>query len=426
MREALLLGIDVGSTTVKIVVLDANGGFRAGRYTRAHGRPRQTLLLAAESVAAELGLDLSELEARVTAVGCTGSGGRPVSDVIGGTHINELVAQTRAVGEYHPSARTVIELGGQDSKFLSVCWDENLGKMMLVDMAMNSVCAAGTGAFLDQQAERLGISIENEFATIALQSETPARIAGRCTVFAKSDMIHLQQQGTPLADILAGLALALARNFKVVIGHGKPFTPPVVFQGGVAYNKAVARAFEEVLKLQAGSLIIPQHPQFMAAIGCALIADDEARAGHAPPFHGLDRLRTWLHQSEYVRQQMKPLAAADAAAAMMSAQPSLHTNGHFNLRVPAFVGIDVGSITTKVAVIDEAGDVLARQIPIDARPAARSGARRFGRGRRRSCRTCHRGRSGHNRLGSLPNRQFCRGRRRTLRDYRPSARRRGH
>ncbi len=98
----------------------------------------------------------------------------------------------------------------------------------------------GDGAFLDQQAERLGIAIDGEFAEIAMRSENPARIAGRCTVFAKSDMIHLQQTGTPLEDILAGLSMALARNFKSVIGKGKAFTPPVVFQGGVAYNRAVA------------------------------------------------------------------------------------------------------------------------------------------------------------------------------------------
>ena len=113
--------------------------------------------------------------------------------------------------------------------------------MVLVDFAMNTLCAAGTGAFLDQQAERLGIRIDGEFARLALASQRPARVAGRCTVFAKSDMIHLQQEGTPLDDILAGLCLALARNFKSVIGKGKRFTPPILFQGGVARNAAVAR-----------------------------------------------------------------------------------------------------------------------------------------------------------------------------------------
>ncbi|MFO7634061.1 MAG: acyl-CoA dehydratase activase [Caldilinea sp.] len=362
MNTNLLLGIDIGSTTTKVVTLEADGRFLAGRYERSHGRPRQTLLRAAESLAAELGLSIDQFEARLIAVGCTGSGSRPVSDRIGGLHVNELVAQTRAVGEYHPQARTIIELGGQDSKFLAVRWDDNLGKMVIEDMAMNSLCAAGTGAFLDQQAERLGISIERDFAALALQSENPARIAGRCTVFAKSDMIHLQQNGTPLSDILAGLALALARNFKSVIGRGKPFTPPVIFQGGVAYNQAVTRAFTHLFRLQPGELIIPDHRQFMAAIGCALLAADEAQAGRGSRFHGMSALRVWLYQSEYVRSQLEPLSVADATAALIAARRSFcNGDGAAGARLPVYVGIDVGSITTKVVVIDVAGNVLARR-----------------------------------------------------------------
>ncbi|MDH3222244.1 MAG: ATPase, partial [Gemmatimonadota bacterium] len=211
-RIPAYLGIDVGSTTTKLVVLDEGKTLLESHYLRSHGRPRQTLLGAVE------GLAVRHPDLEIAGVGLTGSGGGPISGIIGGCHVNELVTQARAVGEYYPHARTVIELGGQDSKFLSVEWDGSSQQMVLLDFAMNGVCAAGTGSFLDQQAERLGISIDEEFQAVALASENPARVAGRCTVFAKSDMIHLQQQGTPLPDILAGLCLALARNFKTVIG----------------------------------------------------------------------------------------------------------------------------------------------------------------------------------------------------------------
>jgi predicted CoA-substrate-specific enzyme activase len=216
----IVLGIDVGSTTVKLVVLDPEGRILAHRYVRANGQPRETLL--------EAGRILGERfrGAAVLAAGLTGSGGSAVAHLVGGLHTNELVAQTRAVGVLHPEARTVIEIGGQDSKLLSVEWDTASGQMALTDFAMNALCAAGTGSFLDQQAERLGIAIDGEFAGLALASRRPARIAGRCTVFAKSDMIHLQQEGCPLADILAGLCQALARNFRSVIGKGKRFGPP--------------------------------------------------------------------------------------------------------------------------------------------------------------------------------------------------------
>ena len=198
MSQELYLGIDVGSTTVKIVALDRGGGLLAWRYARSLGQPRPAVRAEAASLAAELGMSLDELASRAAAVGFTGSGGRPAAELLGGRHVNELVAQVRAIGEYCPQARTIVEIGGQDSKFMSVQWDETLGKMILTDMALNNLCAAGTGAFLDQQAERLGIAIDGEFAEIAMRSENPARIAGRCTVFAKSDMIHLQQTGTPL------------------------------------------------------------------------------------------------------------------------------------------------------------------------------------------------------------------------------------
>jgi predicted CoA-substrate-specific enzyme activase len=341
------LGIDVGSTTVKVVVLDREGHLLGWTYLRSHGQPRRTLLRGM----AELGesFDL----AGVQAVGLSGSGGGPVAALVGGYHVNELVAQTRAIGEFHPQARTVIEIGGQDSKFLSVEWDARAGKMVLLDFAMNNLCAAGTGSFLDQQAERLGISIE-DFARIALQSETPARIAGRCTVFAKSDIIHLQQRGTPLPDTLAGLSMALARNFKSVIGRGKRFTPPVVFQGGVAYNQSVVRAFERVLGLDPGELIVPEHRQLMVAIGAALAVMDEEAEGRTHPFHGLGTLRDAAQRPS--NDKCMPILPRDVASHASQPHPSVPDG-----LTPVYLGIDVGSITTKVALVDEQEQVIAHR-----------------------------------------------------------------
>ena len=161
------LGIDVGSTTVKLVVVSREGEILAERYVRSNGQPRETLLGTSRL------LDEQFPGARVVAAGLTGSGGGAVADLVGGIHVNELVAQTRAVGRFHPEARTVIEIGGQDSKFLSVDWDAASGQMVLVDFAMNALCAAGTGSFLDQQAERLGIAIDGEFAALALSLAEP-------------------------------------------------------------------------------------------------------------------------------------------------------------------------------------------------------------------------------------------------------------
>ena len=351
----LFLGIDVGSTTVKLAVLDGAKNLIAHTYRRADGRPRHTLLQAAEI--------LKPLaDSRIAAVGLTGSGGGPIAGIIGGHHVNELVAQTRAVGEYHPEARTVIEIGGQDSKFLSVEWDARQGQMVIRDFAMNALCAAGTGSFLDQQAERLGIAIDREFAEIALRSTNPARIAGRCTVFAKSDMIHLQQKGTPLSDILMGFCLALVRNYRSVVCKGKAFTPPVFFQGGVACNAAVARAFERVLDLAPGQLIVPEHHWIMAAIGTALNVMDEHAAGRAAPFRGFERLAEDERFGRHNGKHHPPLRASTPAVAGQVRS----IDGREGEPVPVFLGVDVGSISTKAVLIDHEDRVVARHYRMTA------------------------------------------------------------
>lgn len=353
----LFLGIDIGSTTVKVVVLDREKNLLANRYLRSKGQPRQTLLREMKDLHDEF--DLS----RVAGVGMTGSGGEAIAKIIGGYHINELIAQTRAVGEYYPHARTIIEIGGQDSKFLSTEWDEKSGKLMLVDFAMNTLCAAGTGSFLDQQAERLGISIENEFGNLAIQSENPARIAGRCTVFAKSDMIHLQQKGTPMPDIIAGLCLALARNFKSVIGKGKAFVPPILFQGGVAYNQGVVRAFESVLGLGTGELIIPNNHPLMAALGTAFVAMDQETEASLPIFLGFDGLEQIAVAASSDQKTMPSLCSSGFEMPSYNSTPvpiTVSTNGK-KPQIPVYLGIDVGSISTNVVLIDEHARVVARR-----------------------------------------------------------------
>jgi len=161
-----------------------------------------------------------------------------------------------------------MEIGGQDSKIIL------MRRRIVADFGMNTVCAAGTGSFLDHQAARLGIAIE-EFGDRALRSRNPVRITGRCTVFAESDMIQKQQTGHRTEDILYGLCQALARNYLSNVGLGKEIRTPVVFQGGVAFNRGVVRAFKEALETE--DVIVPPHQEAMGAIGAALLAAEEMR-----------------------------------------------------------------------------------------------------------------------------------------------------
>jgi activator of 2-hydroxyglutaryl-CoA dehydratase len=139
---------------------------------------------------------------------------------VGASFTNEIIAITKAFQALYPNTGSVIDIGGEDSKFILFERDKEHGNLKIKDFSMNTLCAAGTGSFLDQQASRLGFTIE-EFAETALKAKNAPRIAGRCTVFAKSDMIHLQQIATPDFELVAGLCYALARNFKGSIAKGK-------------------------------------------------------------------------------------------------------------------------------------------------------------------------------------------------------------
>ncbi len=242
MHTELFLGIDVGSVTIKTAVLDGERRLLLEKCTRIMGDPLNTLLTQLKALSSRFP------ESNVKAAGITGSGGKQVSATIGALFINEILAQSAFARVFHPDARTIIEMGGEDAKLITLARDKASGGVKIEDFSMNTACAAGTGSFLDQQANRLHLTIE-EFSAIALKSKTPPRVAGRCSVFAKSDMIHLQQIATPVHDIVAGLCYAMARNFKATVGKGKKFPTPLLFLGGVAANIGMRRAFRDVLKL---------------------------------------------------------------------------------------------------------------------------------------------------------------------------------
>jgi predicted CoA-substrate-specific enzyme activase len=254
----VFLGVDVGSVSTNLVVVSEDGQVIQWIYRRTKGRP-------IEAVQQGL-LELKELMpkgAKVSGVGTTGSA-RFLSGVMVGADIvkNEITAHAVAAEKVTPGVRTVLEIGGQDSKIII------LRNGIVIDFAMNTVCAAGTGSFLDHQAERLGIPIE-EFGRHAVKATNPAQIAGRCTVFAESDMIHKQQVGCPLEDITAGLCEALVRNYLNNLAKGRKLEKPIVFQGGVAANSGIKKAFEKALDCE---VVIPKYHHVMGAIGAAILA----------------------------------------------------------------------------------------------------------------------------------------------------------
>ena len=268
------MGIDVGSVSTDIVLIDDNNNVIADVYIRTSGQPIQAVQDGLKFICEQI-----PPEVEVCGVGTTGSA-RELTAAIAGADVvkNEITTHAVAAATLVPGVRTIIEIGGQDSKIII------LRNGIVSDFAMNSVCAAGTGSFLDQQASRLGIPIE-EFGSIALRSENSVRIAGRCSVFAESDMIHKQQMGHKTEDLLAGLCEALARNYLNNVGKGKEILPPVVFQGGVAANQGMKRALEKELSLE---VIIPDTFGLMGAIGSAILARKSMKGNGKTKFRGFD------------------------------------------------------------------------------------------------------------------------------------------
>lgn len=252
------LGIDVGSVSTNLVLLDENNRLIEKLYLNTQGKPIEVITCGLKMLQEKFNDSLE-----VFAVGATGSGRQLASVLVGADIVkNEITAHAVAALEEYPDTQTILEIGGQDSKIII------LRNKVVVDFAMNTVCAAGTGSFLDRQAQRLKIPIE-EFGKIALQSSVPTRIAGRCAVFAESDMIHKQQMGFKVEDIIWGLCQALVRNYLSNVAKGKEIKPLVLFQGGVAANAGIKKAFEEELGLD---IKVPKHYNVMGAIGAAILA----------------------------------------------------------------------------------------------------------------------------------------------------------
>jgi predicted CoA-substrate-specific enzyme activase len=360
------IGLDAGSVSVKLVVFDEKGNRLYSHYERHRGHPLTVALNSLKSIIN------SDILSSSCSLSVTGSAGKLISSILGIESVNEIIAQAYSTRKLFPHIKTIIEMGGEDSKLILLSEDSRSVK----DFSMNSVCAAGTGSFLDQQAERLRLTIE-EFSNLALKSKTPPRIAGRCSVFAKSDMIHLQQIATPVEDIVAGLCFAVARNFRGSISRGRKIIPPVSFQGGVAANKGMIRAFKEIFKLD--DLFIPEDYALLGAIGSVLRDMHDGRIQHFDlkkleefiqsnkPFEKAHQALTEPHLSLKSHHQSSAPWNSELQLAQLRSQESVNPQ-----RIRAYLGIDIGSISTNLAVIDEHGKLLSKRYlmtagrPIDA------------------------------------------------------------
>ena len=259
------LGIDIGSLTIKFVLIDEKANVLYWKYERTEGRPIEAIKEGLRKLKKWIEDHNPKIE--ICGVGTTGSGRHLAASIVGADLIkNEITAHAKGVTHFVPEARTVIEIGGQDSKIII------LENGVVVDFALNYLCSAGTGAFLDAQAFRLGIPVE-KFGELALKAKNPTTIASRCSVFAESDMIHKQQIGHKIEDIVAGLCQGLVRNYLSGVAKGKKILPPIVFLGGVSENVGMRWAFKQALGYE---IIVPKYNKVMGAFGVTLLVKEMA------------------------------------------------------------------------------------------------------------------------------------------------------
>jgi len=373
-KDCCYIGIDVGSVSIKLSVITHNINKQIiqqiqksrhslleteyfshrwnqipliifiSKYQRIKGEPLKSALELLHPLIQNLPGE------KYVSLSVTGSGGKLVAQKLDIPYQNEFRAIAKGIGTLHPQIRTVLEMGGDSSKYIIL--DHNSEMTGILDYEVNGDCAAGTGSFIDQQASRLLYQIE-EVSDIVLQAGKPANIAGRCSVFAKSDMIHAQQKGFQPPEILKGLCQAVVRNFKGTIIKGKEIIPPVAFIGGVAANKGIVQALRNILQLDEASLMVPELFNWIAAIGSALLTIEE---NSAKPTAQILQSFSNLSTNAKAFDRMEPLKR-DKLVLLRE----LEKSNHFSLegkKIPVYIGIDIGSVTTKLAVIDIRGNLV--------------------------------------------------------------------
>jgi predicted CoA-substrate-specific enzyme activase len=341
------LGVDIGSTGVKTALVDESGAIHLLGTGRITSSPRAAVNALIGDIQRKVG------ETPVCGIGVSGTGKAIVPAAFAWTEYSSSLAIASGLLHLHPDARTIVQIGGQSSLVIEL--DGGLERPWKV--ASNPLCAAGTGRFLEQQAYRLGIRIE-DFDTLALAFQgTPPRIAARCSVFAKSDLIHLQQKGVSVEAMLYGLSESIARMLTSL--KKGAFTEPVYAVGGVAANRAIVKALNEMVSARNGqpvAVVVPEHYLNIEAVGLALLA----RQGGNGVFDVLPE--ETASQRYYELPRLQEVAVPGNGLYQKITEPTV-----------GYLGVDVGSTSTKAVIMDAAGDrILAKNYlmtagrPVDA------------------------------------------------------------
>jgi predicted CoA-substrate-specific enzyme activase len=359
-EHIIYTGIDIGSVYAKMVVrLPDMSSFEVVKFIGSARRSGQFLFFEPVKVKGQPLLAVAELLRQLIdgtpasteiMLQLTGSQAKRAAQLLAVPCMNEFKAIARGCIELVPKARTILEIGGDGSRFIQVQWNPEIRELNIVDYNRNGECAAGTGSFIDQQAARMNYDV-SEIGPLVQVTDSCANIAGRCSVFAKSDMVHAQQRGYLPGAIFKGLCEAVVRNYKGTVIRGKNLLPTVVLVGGVAANQGVVDAVRQIFELTPDELIVPEYFQHIAALGCAVMEGGAPVNGES-----VERLRT---------TDLQAPDSADSWPRLDARRVRFENSGsrsgqHVALAQPikAFLGLDIGSVSTNLALIDEQGHVL--------------------------------------------------------------------
>lgn len=339
-NSRLRLGLDVGSTTAKIVALDANDNIVYSRYERHNARVGELVSRYIDELQGQFG------DAEVSLC-VTGSVGMSTAEQLGAEFVQEVVAATIYARRRHPEAKALIDIGGEDAKVVFFNGRNT-------ELRMNGNCAGGTGAFLDQMSVLMGTE-NNRMSELAMQATHIYPMAARCGVFAKTDIQNLMSRNLPESDIAASIFHSIAVQTVTTLSHGCDFTPPILLCGGpLTFLPALRKAFADYLKLDEKDFIVSNQSNLIPAVGCALHSSEKQETvtlSHlrklidtkrklswhsdlAPLFDNEDEHRAWTASKQQYAMQVKPMKAG---------------------RQPVVIGIDSGSTTTKIIALDASG-----------------------------------------------------------------------
>lgn len=357
-QEKLTVGIDVGSTTTKVVVADPEtGNILYSDYRRHHADQVKSIAYV-----------LTELQKRFSGrtlqAAMTGSGAKPIAEKLGLVFIQEVAANAEALKAQYPAIGTAVELGGQDAKMIFFREDQNTHSVSVSDMRMNGSCAGGTGAFIDEIASVLKVPVE-KFNELAEKGSCVYDISGRCGVYAKTDIQPLLNQGVAKEDLALSAFHAIAKQTIGGLAQGLEIKAPVAFEGGpLTFNPVLVRVFAERLNLSEDEILVPEHPELMVAFGAAAaVKNMPSKNKNSTPEELLEIFYEKMEEMEESKtQESEPLFRTDEQRREFETRhkkaPHIWKKPENGKDVYVYLGIDSGSTTTKFVLIDENEEIL--------------------------------------------------------------------